>query len=88
MTKAMTKAMTKMKLMLGAAVLCSAVIGTAASAAPIAPVTAAGNANVEQVRWVCGPYRCWWRPNYYYGGYAYYPRHRWYWRHHYRRRWW
>ena len=20
---------------------------------------------VEQVRWVCGPYRCFWRPNYY-----------------------
>jgi hypothetical protein len=80
--------MTKMKLMLGAAMLCSAAIGTAASAAPIAPVTAAGNANVEQVRWVCGPYRCWWRPNYYYGGYAYYPRHR-YWRHrYYRRHWW
>ena len=19
----------------------------------------------ENVRWVCGPYRCWWRPNYY-----------------------
>jgi hypothetical protein len=79
--------MTKMELMLGAAVLCSAVIGTAASAAPIAPITAAENANVEQVRWVCGPYRCWWRPNYY-GAYAYYPRHRWYWRHHYRRHWW
>jgi hypothetical protein len=27
--------------------------------------------NVEQVRWVCGPYRCWWRPNYY-GAYGYY----------------
>jgi hypothetical protein len=20
---------------------------------------------VEQVRWVCDPYRCWWQPNYY-----------------------
>ena len=37
--------------------------------------------NVEQVRWVCGPYRCWWRPNYYYGYYGWGPRwrywHRW-----------
>ncbi len=38
--------------------------------------------NVENVRWVCGPYRCWWRPNYYrpygvYGG-GYYG-HRRYW---------
>jgi hypothetical protein len=33
--------------------------------------------NVEQVRWVCGPYRCGWRPNYYYWG----PR----WRHGWRR---
>ena len=21
--------------------------------------------NVDQARWVCGPWRCWWRPNYY-----------------------
>jgi hypothetical protein len=20
---------------------------------------------IQNVRWVCGPYRCWWRPNYY-----------------------
>lgn len=36
---------------------------------------------VEQARWVCGPFRCWWRPNYYgyYGYYGY--RHRpWRWR--------
>jgi hypothetical protein len=25
------------------------------------------SSNVANVRWVCGPYRCWWRPNYYYG---------------------
>jgi len=37
---------------------------------------------VEQVRWVCGPFRCWWRPNYYgyYGYYGY--RHRPWWRWH------
>jgi hypothetical protein len=27
------------------------------------------SSNIENVRWVCGPYRCWWRPNYYYGWY-------------------
>jgi hypothetical protein len=21
---------------------------------------------IEPARWVCGPYRCWWRPNYFY----------------------
>lgn len=78
--------MTRTRLLLGAAALCSAFIGTAAFAAPVVPMPAASNANVEQVRWVCGPYRCGWRPNYY--GYryhyGYYPHHRWYWRHHHR----
>jgi hypothetical protein len=43
-----------------------------ASAMPIngqlaATVPAATDA--QQVRWVCGPYRCWWQPGgYYYGG--------------------
>lgn len=47
-------------------------------------------AQVEQVRWVCGPYRCWWRPGPYWG-----PRPYWGWRRPYwgggwgwRRRWW
>lgn len=37
---------------------------------------------VEQARWVCGAFRCWWRPNYYgyYGYYGY--RHRPWWRWH------
>lgn len=35
--------------------------------------------NIEHVRWVCNPWgRCWWRPNYYYGGYGYYGRPRYY----------
>jgi hypothetical protein len=35
-------------------------------------------AQVEQARWVCGPFRCWWRPNYYgyYGHYGYRPFYR------------
>ena len=30
--------------------------------------TAPAATDAQQVRWVCGPYRCWWRPGgYYYG---------------------
>ncbi len=25
----------------------------------------AETAGAEQARWACGPFRCWWRPNYY-----------------------
>ncbi len=45
------------------------------------------SSDVQDVRLVCGPFRCWWRPNWY-GSYAYYsprPWHRggsWRWRHH------
>jgi hypothetical protein len=35
-------------------------------------VTAPAATDAQQVRWVCGPYRCWWQP----GGY-YYPGPRW-----------
>ena len=35
---------------------------------------------IEQARWVCGPFRCWWRPDYYgYRSYGY-PDRPW-WRH-------
>jgi hypothetical protein len=77
--------MTKIKLIFAAAALCGGLTATAASAMPVAPVAANTVAGVEQVRWVCGPDRCWWRPNYYGGGYSaygYYPR-RHYWRHRY-----
>jgi hypothetical protein len=77
--------MRKLKLIFVAAALCGGLTATAASAMPIAPIQTDTAAQVEQVRWVCGPYRCWWRPNYYggYGAYSYYPRHRYhrYWRH-------
>ena len=39
--------------------------GQLAATAPVA-------ADAQQVRWACGPYRCWWQP----GGY-YYPGPRW-----------
>ena len=33
-----------------------------ASSLAVAPGTAPG---VDHVRWVCNPFHCWWRPNYY-----------------------
>ena len=33
--------------------------------APAVVAHAEGIAGVEQTRWVCGPYRCFWRPNFY-----------------------
>jgi hypothetical protein len=62
---------------LGAVALASG----SASAMPNGLPSDALASNVEQVRWVCGPYRCWWRPNLYYGYYGWGPRwrywHRW-----------
>jgi hypothetical protein len=46
---------------------------------------------VEQARWVCGPFRCWWRPSYYgyYGGYRPYGYYRpWGWHRGWHRGWW
>ena len=31
----------------------------------LAIATARVQDGIQNVRWVCGPYRCWWRPNYY-----------------------
>lgn len=44
--------------------------------AEVATAADVASANVNNVRWVCGPYRCWWRPNYYYGYYRGYYRPR------------
>lgn len=53
-----------------------AVVGLAAPVSPAVAMPALNRAmvaqtqgsNIEQTRWVCGPYRCWWRPGYgYYG---------------------
>jgi hypothetical protein len=47
-----------------------------ASAMPIGLATNSDVAsNIEQARWVCGPYRCWNAPPY---GYGYYGPHRFY----------
>jgi hypothetical protein len=41
--------------------------------------TAVQAGQVEHVRWVCGPWRCFWRPNFFYRPYAFYrPRPYWY----------
>jgi hypothetical protein len=50
-----------------------------ASAAPVNGMAAISHQvtnEVQDVRWVCGPYRCWWQPGpYWWGG------PRWGWRH-------
>lgn len=56
----------------GIALGASALGTDGASATPafdhgLTAAVAAGQ-NVEQVRWVCGPYRCWRRPGHYWGG--------------------
>jgi hypothetical protein len=60
-----------------------------ASAAPLngmAAVSQQVTNEVQNVRWVCGPYRCWWRPGPYWRPYGYWgPRwgwHRWGWHRH------
>jgi len=55
----------------------SAAMAGQASAMPANGLVAATKeigGTVEQVRYVCGPYRCWWRPGPYWGHryYAYY----------------
>ncbi len=63
-----------------------------ASAMPngLPSAAAAAPSNVENVRWVCGPYRCWWQPGPggFYGprpwGWGWGPRWGWGW-HHWRR---
>jgi hypothetical protein len=55
-----------------------AVQSVGASAMPMVDVNPAivahseAASGVQQTRWVCGPYRCFWRPNYY--GYGFYGR--------------
>lgn len=75
--------MTGLKTVLIATIAGGAIMGSIASASamPAAPlgVTAQATANVQEARYVCGPYRCFWRPNYYayYGPRPYYYGPRW-----------
>ncbi len=62
----------------GALALGAAFVAAPASAAPmldpgIAHSSDLSGAKPEAVRWVCGPYRCFWRPGpRFYGGYGFY----------------
>ena len=43
----------------------ASVMSGSASAMPLngqLPVATNTSTEIQQVRWVCGPYRCWWRP--------------------------
>jgi len=62
-----------------ATVLGAAAVNDKASAMPLNGLTPAvthSAAGVQKAAWVCGPYRCWWRP--YWGGY-WAPRYYWGW---------
>ncbi len=70
-----------------AAVACLLTTGMAASVSAM-PINGTLSAeaqttqNVQQVRWVCGPYRCWWRPGpYWWPGrpWGWWGWHRWGW---------
>ena len=78
-----------------AAVLGSGLLIGQASAMPangLAAVASHTADNIQDVRWVCGPYRCWWTPRPYWWGPRYYnyvgPRPYWGWRYGWHRRWW
>jgi hypothetical protein len=71
------------------AVLSVSALGSGASAMPLsglASVATQQTDTVQHVSWVCGPYRCWWRPGPYWGGpywrphYGYWGWPRWGWR--------
>jgi hypothetical protein len=64
-----------------ATVLGAAAINDKASAIPLnglTPAVTQSAVSVEKAAWVCGPYRCWWRPRTYWGGY-WAPRRYWGW---------
>ena len=54
--------------LLGLVALGGCAVSTIATAMPVAPLSDP-TVNIEPVHWVCGPYRCFWRPNYYSYGY-------------------
>jgi hypothetical protein len=66
--------MSKLTIAAGTAFIAASLLAGPAQAMPAANLANASAelANAEKTAWVCGPYRCWWRPNYYYA-YNYYP---------------
>jgi hypothetical protein len=86
----MTMRIHRVVLAASAAILLGLSVG-GASAMPLDGLKPAteGVQATENVAWVCGPYRCWWRPGYrYYGprAYGFYGPRRYGWYGH--RRWW
>jgi hypothetical protein len=84
--------MTGLKSVLTATIAGGVMLGSliaSAQAMPAAQLGASAQAasGVQEARYVCGPYRCWWRPNYYayYGPRPYYYGPRWGYYHGYRR---
>ena len=74
-----------------AAVLAGLVTIGSASAMPVGGLNDAANATarVDKVAWVCGPYRCWWRPGPVWRPYGFYGPRPWGYRwHRPHRRWW
>jgi hypothetical protein len=72
--KSMTKTKTAVAatLALGVATLLLSPTARAMPVDGLATATASVADGIQNVRWICGPYRCWWRPNYYAYGPGYY----------------
>src|SRR5882757_4431666 len=67
-----TKTAIAATLALGVATLLLSPTARAMPVDGLATATASVADGIQNVRWVCGPYRCWWRPNYYAYGPGYY----------------
>jgi hypothetical protein len=68
----------------------AAVLVAKASATPLngmAAVSQQVTDGLQKVAWVCGPYRCWWRPGPYWRPYAYWGPRRYWWGRPYWHRW-
>jgi hypothetical protein len=60
----------QLKSMLAAAAIVSTAFVAGASAMPAAKTATAPTspaATLQKAAWTCGPYHCWWHPNYYGG---------------------
>jgi len=78
----MEEIMLKLKLTLAAAAVSAGLGMSGVSAMPVDNLGSAlaTDTQAQTVRMVCNAWgRCWWRPNYYYGAYAYYPHRRYGW---------
>jgi hypothetical protein len=51
--------------LVAAAFLSLSMVGSAAAAVPVSNLSnvAKASAGIQDARWVCGPFRCFWRPN-------------------------